>query len=77
MLIVSYPLMVAHMVAPFQRTCTIGRIPYNICSFPNHPLDRSHAMHGMHAHAMLFMHNNAQNGFDPSYDYATLFVCTF
>ena len=25
----------------------------------------------------FFIQKNAQNGFDPSYDYATLFVCTY
>ena len=62
---------------PFQRTYTIDRIPHNIRSLPSHPLDRSQAMHGMHAHAILVMHKNAQNGFDPKYGYATLFICTF
>ena len=59
---------------PFQRTYTIDRIPHNIRSFPYHPHTQSHAMH---AHAMLVMHKNAQNGFDPKYGYATLFICTF
>ena len=62
---------------PFQRTYTIDRIPYNIRSFLYHPHDRSHAMHGMHAHAMLVMHKNAQNEFDAKYGYATLFIYTF
>ena len=62
---------------PFQRTYTIDHMPCNIHSFPYHPHYLSHAMHDMHAHAMLVMHKKAQNGFNPKYGYATLFIYTF
>ena len=59
---------------PFQRTYTIDHIQYDIHSFPYHPHDWSHAMHGMHAHAMLVMLKNAQNAFGAKYGYTTLFI---